>query len=954
MGNVSQISTTSSNLSVGNLISQYGYKWGSSDVGMSVNITYSIASATSFYLYSDTASVAKATMTVAQKAAVLSAMNAVSSFCGLTFKSVGDTGSNYGDIRWGSTQSPSVPTSYAYLPTNTSAQAGDIWIGSQYAVLKNPQKGDYGYHTFIHELGHALGLNHPHEGVVTAPNGEDQMKYSVMSYRSYDGASVTTGYTNSFFPTSYMINDILTLQYLYGVNTKFNAGNNTYTWTSSQKIFETIWDGGGVDTIDASVQASAVKIYLTSGKWSEIGQAFSNGQTMVRDCLTIAYGAVIENATGSAFDDTLEGNSANNVLNGKAGNDVMSGLAGDDTYVVDSINDVVVELANEGIDKIQSAVTWSLGANIENLALTGNLAINGTGNSLDNTIIGNANKNILIGMDGNDYLDGGLSEDTLTGGSGNDTYVVDNTKDQVIEKSNEGTDTINSFITYVLPTNFENLTLMGISALNATGNEGDNIIIGNSGNNIIYGLIGNDTLEGGVGKDTLFGGVGNDIYIIDNTDIISEQANEGVDTVKSALSYTLKVNFENLTLLGTASINATGNSVDNTLIGNVANNVMDGGAGNDNLMGGVGNDTYLVDSISDIISEYINEGIDSVKSSVSYILSSNLENISLIGLLAINATGNELNNTLVGNSSVNTLKGMGGDDTYVVDSLADTLIENANEGIDTVLSSVSWTLSNNFENLSLNGITNLNATGNSADNILTGNSGMNILDGGDGNDTLDGKVGIDTLKGGLGDDIYYIDNAKDIIVENLSSGNDTVYTSVTYTLGTNVEKLSLLGASAIGGTGNESNNTLLGNIGNNILDGGAGNDILIADKGNDSLKGGTGSDTLTGGEGIDTFYFSSFGVTNFDVITDFVTKVDKIALQKSVFTGVKFTATDFYSALFTNDQVSSTQGQHLIFDQASKTLWYDADGAASVVAVPVVQLLGVSVNLVYSDIISVT
>jgi Ca2+-binding RTX toxin-like protein len=138
----------------------------------------------------------------------------------------------------------------------------------------------------------------------------------------------------------------------------------------------------------------------------------------------------------------------------------------------------------------------------------------------------------------------------------------------------------------------ENLTLTGASAINGTGNASDNVLVGNTGNNTLTGAAGNDTLDGGAGTDTLVGGTGNDIYYVDaTTDVVTEQANEGTDTVMSSVTWTLGANVENLTFTGTAAVNGTGNALDNVLTGNGGSNNLSGGVGNDTLDGGAGNDT---------------------------------------------------------------------------------------------------------------------------------------------------------------------------------------------------------------------------------------------------------------------------------------------------------------------------------------------------------------------------
>ena len=187
------------------------------------------------------------------------------------------------------------------------------------------------------------------------------------------------------------------------------------------------------------------------------------------------------------------GTSNADTLIGTAGPDTLIGLAGNDTYTVNHIGDIVIEAFNAGIDLVNASVSYILPDNVENLTLTGSSNINGTGNSLHNTIRGNS---------GNNTLNGGDGIDTLIGGLGNDVYVVDTTTDTIIEKANEGTDTVKSSVTYTLGDNLENLTLTGVAAINGTGNAGNNTLIGNSGNNTLNGGLGADTLTGGTGSDT--------------------------------------------------------------------------------------------------------------------------------------------------------------------------------------------------------------------------------------------------------------------------------------------------------------------------------------------------------------------------------------------------------------------------------------------------------------------
>ncbi|GKT02447.1 putative Ig domain-containing protein [Acidovorax sp. SUPP3434] len=369
--------------------------------------------------------------------------------------------------------------------------------------------------------------------------------------------------------------------------------------------------------------------------------------------LTVQSSAI----TGTSGNDTLTGTSGNDTIDGGAGADTMTGLGGDDTYVVDNASDKVVEAANAGIDTVLSSVSFTLAANVENLTLTGAVAIDGTGNALANTLTGNSAAN---------RLDGGTGADAMTGGAGNDVYVVDNAGDTVIEAANGGTDAVESSITYTLAANVENLTLTGTAAINGTGNALANTLTGNSGAN---------RLDGGAGADAMGGGAGNDVYVVDNAgDTVIEAANGGTDAVESSITHTLAANVENLTLTGTAAINGTGNALANTLTGNSGANRLDGGAGADAMGGGAGDDVYVVDNASDTVTEGANGGTDTVESSIAYTLGSDVENLTLTGSSALNGTGNALNNRLLGNAGANTLTGGAGADYLDGAAGADTLV----------------------------------------------------------------------------------------------------------------------------------------------------------------------------------------------------------------------------------------------------------------------------------------
>ena len=637
----------------------------------------------------------------------------------------------------------------------------------------------------------------------------------------------------------------LTLTGSSAINATGNTANNSLVGNAGAN---TLNGGAGSDTMSGGLGDD---IYVVDSAADVIVENIGEGTDTVQASVTLTLAANLENltltgtsaisATGNAAANMVTGNSGANTLDGGAGADTMAGGAGNDTYVVDDAADVVTENASAGTDAVQSSVSFVLGANLENLILTAAANTNATGNTLANSLTGNS---------GNNRLDGGTGIDKMAGGAGNDTYIVDNAADVVTEAAGAGTDLVQSSVTLTLAANVENLTLTTTAAINATGNTLANVLTGNAGVNRI---------DGGTGADTMAGGAGNDTYVVDNVgDVITELASEGSDAVEASITWTLGAEIEKLTLTGTSGIGGTGNLLANTLIGNAGANRLDGGLGADTLTGAAGNDTYVVDNAADSIVEAASGGTDTVESSINWTLGTELENLLLTGTGSINGAGNTLANTLTGNAGnnvldggagIDTLVGGAGDDTYVVDAAGDVVTEAASAGIDLVQTNLTYTLGTNVENLTLTGSTAVNGTGNTLDNALVGNSAVNTLTGGAGNDSLNGMAGADTMVGGTGNDAYFVDNVLDVTTEAASEGTDTVNSSVVWTLGTDLENLTLTGSSAINGSGNASANVLIGNSGNNTLTAAAGNDTLDGGAGADTLIGGTGNDTYMVGRG---------------------------------------------------------------------------------------------------------
>lgn len=634
--------------------------------------------------------------------------------------------------------------------TDREITGEDIWISSNWNSNQdaNISVGTFGFTTYLHEIGHSIGLSHP--GVYNATDDEDPTydddatysrdtsQYSIMSYfgAGADGSGADWGGADAATP---MIDDIMAIQAKYGAdmttrtgNTTYgfnsNAGRVAYDFTQNDTPVFSIWDAGGNDTIDASLFNEDQTIDLRAGHYSSIGGLQLN--------IGIAYNVIIENATGGLQRDTMIGNEVANRLQGRLDDDILSGFGGADT---------------------------------------------------------------LEGGSGADILDGGSGVDTMTGGSGNDTYIVDNSGelvvsgkaakgfgggavfdqvwlgDKVIEQANQGTDTVKSWISYSLGANVENLELLGTAAINGSGNGLDNNLLGNSAANMLIGGGGDDILNGAGGVDTMKGGSGNDLYFVDNSgelvlanarvgdvvvgefwlgDKVVETAGNGFDTVYSSISYTLAANVEKLVLTGDGALNGSGNGLDNEIIGNGGANSLGGNAGNDNIYGYGGNDTLSGGTGNDYLDG--GEGADKMSGGAgddTYV-------VDRIGRWrhdfgdVVDVTDLELamRGGAQKSAAATGVVGVGGfADTNttnfgVIYIPGDEITENANEGIDTVYASVSYGLGANLENLELTGSANVAAYGNTLDNLLRGNDSANLLDGKGGNDTLEGRDGADIFQ----------------------------------------------------------------------------------------------------------------------------------------------------------------------------------------------------------------
>ena len=333
-----------------------GTKWATS------NLTFSFPAKASYYgsgygagePYSNFAA-----LTAIQQNAIRSFLSMYSAIANLHFTEVAETSSQHGDLRFAETDK--YTTAFGYYPY-TAASGGDAWFGNSSHYFDDPEKGSYAWMTMIHEIGHTLGLKHPQDTIGSfgpMPSDRNSQEYTVMSYRSYVGAS-TAYYTNASgsYPQTLMMYDIAAVQALYGANYATNGGDTIYRWSPNSgemfvngsgqgapvtnTVFMTLWDGGGTDTYDFSAYTAGLKISLQPGEWTTLASEqlanLGNGHYAVGNIANaLLYqgnpASLIENAIGGAGNDILRGNAANNTLTGGGGNDTIDGLNGVNTAV---------------------------------------------------------------------------------------------------------------------------------------------------------------------------------------------------------------------------------------------------------------------------------------------------------------------------------------------------------------------------------------------------------------------------------------------------------------------------------------------------------------------------------------------------------------------------------------------------------------------------------------------
>ncbi len=637
--------------------------------------------------------------------------------------------------------------------------------GSWWEIMVNAlllkEDPTYLRYALIHELGHALGLEHPFDSTdgdvvdgITDPSLSLFPEDTVMAYRHP---------RSSEWPQYYTLNDQEALAEIWGLDpsppplivgpsgvpgdtsgfvTVDEGTKYLYSFHADSNSKWSITGGHDHDLFVLDQNTGELQFLVPPDYESHFDHDKDGIYELTITAINEKGMSSIQNLLVEVVDliEPLIGTESDDTIFGTSGPDTMIGGEGDDNYIVDDPLDNVIESLNEGIDLIESSASYTLADNVENIVLTGNEAIDAIGNSLANIITGNNADNTL---------DGKAGSDTLAAGIGDDKYIIDDMYDLVIEGEGEGEDLIDSSVSYSLPANVENLNLSGVASINATGNSLSNILRGNLASNI---------LDGKAGVDFMIGGEGDDIYIVDNPlDQISEQVASGVDEIVSSVSFIAVENIENLTLTGLEPIDATGNGSANVLKGNKANNILNGDKGADFMAGSEGDDIYIVDHPFDLVLEVKASGADEINSSISYSLAENVENLTLIGAEPISAIGNDLANILKGNLAANTLDGLAGNDTILGCNGRDLLY--GRNGKDQLKGGAGRDL----------------LKGGGDNDILRGGNGRDRLSGGAGDDVLSGGDGLDRLKGGLGRDLFKISaHSGHDTIEDFGSGDDHI------------------------------------------------------------------------------------------------------------------------------------------------------------------------------------
>ncbi|MBB4304861.1 serralysin [Rhodobium orientis] len=492
-----------------------GVKWGV------YNLTYSFPSSPGYYHYSFNGEKYNhfSAFNATQKAAAIDALKQYDSVSLLGLRLINETRASEATLRYAFSDAPADAGAgaWAYYPS-TGTWGGDSWYSKSGGPFDETEVGGWAYLAFMHESGHALGLSHGHQGgngFPAMPRSLDSYEFSVMTYRSFVGQDfyTDTGPEDWGYPQSLMMYDIRAIQHMYGADYTHNSGNTRYSWNENtgrmfingkgqetpgaNRIFLTVWDGGGKDTYDFENYSSNLRVNLNPGQWSKtsaeqtalLGEDDNGTLHYARGNIANALryqgndASLIENALGGSGDDRIVGNSRHNLLVGNEGDDTLLGKGGDDRLVGKGGEDKL--MGSNGDDKLIGGGSDDTlgGGKHDDTILGGNGNDSLSGDSQSDKVFGNGGSDRISGDGGNDTLAGGSGADTLYGGSQNDKLAGGGNGDMLF--GNTGNDTL-------------------------YGNNGNDQLFGGNGTDFLVGGSGADVLTGGGGSDVLIGGPGND------------------------------------------------------------------------------------------------------------------------------------------------------------------------------------------------------------------------------------------------------------------------------------------------------------------------------------------------------------------------------------------------------------------------------------------------------------
>jgi serralysin len=724
-----------------------GKTWTGSN-GVGTTVTYTMALGDWQYSSANQGASSVGLMNAAQKAAVHSALGLWEGVANIHFTENNSLGNNTQMVFRQATLPSGIAGWASPWTSGSSISKADVLFDRAYT--SNPTAGSHPYMTFIHEIGHALGLSHP--GNYNGGTGSggttfyDNWDASVMSY--YQGANANMAHG---VPVTPMLYDIAAIQLLYGANTTTNAGNTVHTIDGSLKSYA-IWDAGGTDTFSAASTSTTNTIDIREGLY--------NVSLVGNSAVWAAFNSNIENATGGSGVDTIYGNALANVLDGGSGNDVLTGGAGNDTLLGGIGNDEYRFSTSDGVDTItDSDHTGRI--YINNAQLTGTSVNTGSGYSLGGYQLNTVGSNVEVSL-------GGASKLVLTNFASGDFGIVlsgvasgsGGAGSGAGAGSGSGSGSGSSFT-----------CTAAIDKI--TGTESRDMIYALAGADIIYGNGGNDVIAGDEGNDKLYGGDGNDL-ISGGADNDTITGDAGDDSVYGDAGN------DNITL-GTGNDYVEGGDGNDKITGDDGNDTIKGGAGDDNLAGGEGvnsieggdgNDKVTAGSSADVITggagnDNISAGagantIDGGDGNDTIVSGSDADTI-IGGNGADNIKAGDGNDTIDGGADNDVIDGGSGNDSIIGAAGNDKILGAA--GADTLVGG------DGDDNLA-GGADNDSITGDLGNDILVGDAGNDILIGGIGDDTLKGGVGDDTLTGGIGADTFAFTGAGRDLVTDFVHGVD--------------------------------------------------------------------------------------------------------------------------------------------------------------------------------------